>query len=70
MTAMAVATALDRARAKLNAAGNAFDTAVRSLPGCNPGEDTVMASPQLIALIDRFVKAGRQVKRLERRKPT
>jgi hypothetical protein len=54
-------TTLADARAKLEAACSDFDAAVRSISGGDPCRDTVMASPHLLAVIKRVVKARRQV---------
>jgi len=57
----AVVTTLADARAKLEAACSDFDAAVQSISAGDPCGDTVMASPHLLAVIKRVVKARRQV---------
>ncbi|HXI55551.1 MAG TPA: hypothetical protein VNO55_05805 [Polyangia bacterium] len=56
---------LDNARAKLANACDDLDVAVQALSEGDGGADTVMASPGLVALLLRVVKARRQVNGLE-----
>ena len=56
---------LDNARAKLANACDDLDVAVQALSEGEGRADTVMASPGLVALLLRVVKARRQVNGLE-----